>query len=129
MIFIRKTGVGKYKAKRVSHAGLSFASKGEGGLYDYLKLLELNGEIRDIEPQSYVYLTDARIGMIPDFKVFDVKIEGPAWYEYKGFETPEYRLKRKLWTVYGPGPLRVFKGYGQSLKMVEEIYPRATLKK
>jgi hypothetical protein len=105
-----RKGFHKYNATRTSHAGFSFASKGEAALYDLLKLRECAGEIRNIKVQDHVYLTDARIHYIPDFKFVDTKKEIEVWAEYKGFETPEWRIKRRLWQWYGPGPLEVWKG-------------------
>lgn len=104
--------------------GHSFASKLERYLHEYLRLLEKGGEVANIKCQDHVYLTEARIAMIPDFRVFDLKLQEPVWYEAKGYETDVYRLKRKLWTVYGPGRLRVYKGSGAKLFMSEEIIPR-----
>lgn len=114
----------KYGAKSTDKAGMSFSSKGESGLYSYLKLLEAAGEIEILKAQDWVYLTDSRIGYIADFKIFDKKTNSFAWVEYKGFETPEWRIKRRLWMNYGPGELRVYKGYGTGLKCTETIQPK-----
>jgi hypothetical protein len=114
----------KYSNKKISHAGYSFASKAEAALFDQLKWLEKAGVLRSIECQDSVYLTDARILYKPDFVAWDVKLESPVWYECKGFETDVYRIKRRLWMHYGPGPLRVFKGSYKSLYLHEEIIPK-----
>lgn len=110
----------KYGAKRVSHAGYSFHSKGEAGLFDLLKLMEKAGELSDIKTQDVVYLTEARIMYKPDFRVL-TKAGETEWHEYKGFETPEWRIKRRLWIAYGPGKLHVWKGSGKSLQVVEVL--------
>ncbi len=114
----------KYKAVRQNHAGHSFASKGEAGCFDYLTLLEKAGEIKDLECQQSVYLTDARIHYIADFKYFDAKENATIWADFKGFETPVWKIKKKLWLYYGPGILRVFKGYGTRMTIVEDIRPK-----
>lgn len=115
----------KYGARRLqTHDGRSFASKLESSLYDQLKLREKAGEIRDLECQVKVYLTDAEIGMIPDFRFFEIKTNSLVYAEAKGFQTPEYRIKRKLWKFYGPGKLEVWGGSYKSLKLVEVICPR-----
>lgn len=111
----------KYGNTPIRHSGRYFSSKGEAGLFDYLTALEQNGEIREIECQVQVLLSRARIVYKPDFRAISTKTSSPVYFEYKGFETPEWRLKRRLWIAYGPGPLRVYKGYGTGLKMTEEL--------
>lgn len=107
-----------------SHAGRSFGSQLEAGLFDWLKASEQAGEIRDIQQQVHVYLTEARILYIPDFSAFDTSLGETVYLEAKGFETPEWRIKRRLWLAgYGPGVLRVFKGSGTRLRMYEELRP------
>lgn len=103
--------------------GYSFASQLEASLYGYLKILETQGEVRDICVQVHIKLTKAEVVYICDFKAHDVALGQDVYWEAKGFETPEWRIKRRLWTVYGPGILRVFKGTARYLKMVEEIRP------
>lgn len=82
------------------------------------------GELELLTCKPYIYLTRARIPMIPDFKAFDTELKEEVYFEAKGFETEKWILKRKLWTVYGPGRLRVFKGSARSFRMVEEIIPK-----
>lgn len=118
-----RTYRGKYGAKKVESYGMSFASKGERSTYEYLKYLELAGEIKVIQAQDHVYLSAARILYIPDFKIFDVKLNKEVWIEFKGVETPVWRIKRRLWIHYGPGLLRVYKKTGRSLSMTEELVP------
>lgn len=110
----------KYGNQRTS----GFASKGESDFYQYLCLLEKAGELSGIECQVHVYLTKARINYIADFRALDTKLNELVYYEFKGFQTPEWRLKRKLWTCYGPARLRVFNGKGLRMVMTEEIIPQ-----
>lgn len=114
----------KYNAVRTKHAGYSFASKAESTLFDYLKVLERCGEIKNIQCQDHVKLTKAEILLIPDFKFFDVKSEKTVWAEMKGFETPEWRIKRRLWKFYGPGELQVYKAPGGKILLTETIIPK-----
>lgn len=114
----------KYRAKREERAGYSFGSKLEAALYDFLKLRESAGEISEIQVQDHVYLTEARINYIADFKVFDNVENEYVWYEAKGVELPTWRLKRKLWMYYGPGKLRIYKGYWKKPFLHEEINPK-----
>lgn len=113
----------KYGNKRTDREGRSFASKLEAEVFDYLKLLEGEGEFRDIRCQVHVYLTDARIDYIPDFCVFDVKLGQDVYVEAKGFQTETWLLKKKLWRYYGPGRLRIFMMGDRAIKQVEEIVP------
>jgi predicted nuclease of restriction endonuclease-like RecB superfamily len=98
----------KYKNKRTELAGYSFASKGESGLFLFLKAMEQGGEISELRTQETVYLSRARIIYKPDFSFLKDGIKEYA--EYKGFETPEWRIKRRLWMSYGPGTLYIYKG-------------------
>jgi hypothetical protein len=105
---------------------MSFASVGEAGCYDYLRALEQAGEIEILQTQASVYLTAARILYKPDFRILDRKLHCEVWVEYKGFETPEWRIKRRLWEYYGPGPLRIYKGAGRNFRLHEKILPKTT---
>lgn len=116
--------VSKYGAHRTVHSGYSFASKLEAAVFDYLKLLEHGGEIKDIHLQPNVMLTNANIRMIPDFKAFDIKLNQEVYFEAKGYETDVYRIKRRLWKFYGPAILRVYKGSAARLTLFEEIIPK-----
>ncbi len=113
----------KYANTRVSHAGRSFASKLEAAVFDMLVMMERAGLVKDIVQQPHVKLTRAEVVYIPDFKCFDVEKEETFWVEAKGAESPEYRIKRRLWKEYGPGPLYVYKGTWQRPKLFEIIIP------
>lgn len=112
----------KFNAVRVHHAGRSFHSKGERDCYEYLKMLERNGEIEQIECQVTTPLT-AGITHKTDFKCFDLRRNEPLWVEYKGMSDQRWRDIKKLWRFYGPGRLRIYAGYGMRMKLVEEIIP------
>lgn len=117
----------KYGAIKVSRAGISFASKLEAALYEHLKLLEMAGEIKIEKIQDHVYLSRARIGYIPDFRIYDRETKSQVWCEAKGFETERWPVVKKLWKAYGPGPLRIYKGSYKSLALVEEIIPNHSM--
>lgn len=124
MIFMRNVSRPKYRNRRVEFSGRSFASGLERDLYAHLRLLEKGGEVSDIKCQPHVFLTDARIEMIPDYSATCLRVNELVYWEAKGFETDVWRIKRKLWTVYGPGRLRVYKGRGGVVNMFEEIIPK-----
>ena len=114
----------KYKNKKVNHLGYSFASQLELAVFQFLLLREKAGELKDIQCQDHVYLTNARICYIPDFKFFDLKRNEFAWAEAKGFETDVYRIKKRLWEHYGPGRLEIYKGTAKKIFLHEEIIPK-----
>lgn len=115
----------KFSAKKCQDdSGRRFDSQGERDCFFYLRLLEKAGEIEIIQQQAQTYLTDAEIGYRADFLVRDLKICEDVWVEYKGFEQPEWLLKKKLWKYYGPGRLRIYKGRGLRIFLAEEIIPR-----
>lgn len=114
----------KYGSKKVDHAGYSFASKLEAALFDLLKLRERAGEIAEIQVQDTIRLTKAEIIYKPDFRFVVVATGLPEWAEAKGLETPEWRIKRRLWLAYGPGPLHVYKGAYNRIKHSETLVPK-----
>lgn len=114
----------KYAAQKCEYAGYWFASQLERDLFILLKELEKEETVGDIQTQAEVLLTEARIIYKADFKVVDHDCGEFVWYEAKGFETPEWRLKRRLWLHYGPGRLRIYKRWGKNhVKLHEEITP------
>lgn len=101
----------KFGAKKITYeGGLSFASKLEASVYTLLKAQENAGEIEIDQTQEHVYLSEAKIVYIADFKCRSKKNGSTFFVEAKGFETPEWRLKRRLWMSYGPGELHIYKG-------------------
>jgi len=117
------TKYGNQKVTRISdHAGYSFASKAEAELFDMLKAQQDSGEISDLACQVCVYLTESRILYKPDFAFTE---NGQTIHaEMKGFETDTWRIKRRLWKNYGPGPLRVYKKANGMIYLAEEIIPK-----
>lgn len=95
----------KYRNQKVELDGRSFASKLEASVYTMLK--GMGFEI--LQCQDHVYLTDARILYVPDFKIRDDR-GTIAHAEAKGLETPTWRIKRRLWEHYGPNELLIFMG-------------------
>jgi len=115
----------KYNARKVSHAGRSFDSKLEADVFDMLYLMEKGGLIKDIHQHAAVKLTDAEIVYYADFKVWNIETNCHEWHEAKGFETPVWRIKRRLWKAgYGPGKLIVWVRSGKSINIKEEVIPK-----
>lgn len=113
----------KYSAKKsVSFDGHCFGSKLEKRTYEHLKLLEKAGEIRVLQTQVHVKMTKANIVYIPDFLIEDVVSGEKIWVEAKGIETPEWKLKKRLWKHYGPGRLQIYRAHKtQGCILTEEV--------
>lgn len=113
----------KYGNKITFVDGRSFSSKLEAATYQMLKLFEKAGEYRDVKCQVSVYLTAARVHMIPDFSAVNCKTGELEYFEAKGAQTQSYRNKRKLWTKFGPGKLHVYVGNYRKLRLLETVVP------
>lgn len=111
----------KFRAQKVSHDGRNFSSKLEAAVYHLLKLREKAKEIEFVDHQSHVYLTKAKVHFIPDFRIFDYKLNDFVWVEAKGVELPTWRIKRRLWPFYGPGRLEVYKGNHNKVYLHETL--------
>jgi hypothetical protein len=111
----------KYNAHRTA----GFASRLEAQRASELTILARAGHIYDLRTQPQVYLTDAGIGYRPDFSYIEIDCNGQnrlIYEDTKGFETDRWRIIKKLWKVYGPGPLRVMvRASGNRIMMKEEI--------
>lgn len=83
----------------------------------------MDGEISDLRCQHSVYLTDARIQAIIDFSF--IRGGELIYCEAKGFPTDVWRLKKKLWKQYGPGPLEIWVGTAKNFRLDETIIPRS----
>lgn len=101
--------VSKYGAKRVTQDGYKFGSKLECAVYNILLDMEKRLMISEIKLQPSVYMTHARIRYVPDFSFVNKKGE-TEFVEAKGNETDVWRIKRRLWMLYGAGTLYVYKG-------------------
>lgn len=114
----------RFSNKRTELDGRSFQSKFEASVYAMLKILQMAKEIKIEQCQDHVYLTDAEICYIPDFKCRNLKTGELYWVEAKGFETPEWKLKLRLWRYYGPGPLHIYKGTHRCPVLTSIVIPR-----
>ena len=117
---------GKFGAKRVETDGYSFASKLEAAVYQMLKFRLAAGEFSEIRCQVQVSLSAAQIIYRPDFECI-TKYGSSFYCEAKGYETPEWRIKRRLWIAYGPGKLEVWAGSHTSPRLKEVLEPKEEL--
>jgi hypothetical protein len=88
----------KYGAKRTTVDGITFHSAGEARRYQELRLLEKAGEISDLELQPVFSLSvmGGEIGKyIADFQYWDTREGAQVVEDFKGFDTPLGKWKRK----------------------------------
>ena len=121
----------KYHARKAEKYGEKFDSVSEMMCFDWIKYLLLATRCCKI---SRLYHADIMkmgvtdIGMLPDFKVECEKgIHPLEYHEYKGYETKEWMLKKKLWRAFGPAHLHVWMGRGNDLHKDEIIIPNVTI--
>lgn len=117
----------KYGNTHTGADGHSFHSKLEASVYQILKLREKAGELEILQTQDHVYLSQARIGYVPDFRCRYLANGALFWVEAKGFETEKWPMIKKLWRFYGPGPLEIWKGTHMNPKLIETIVPKGTV--
>jgi hypothetical protein len=100
--------------------GHKHRSKLEASVCQVLHLRKKAGEIKDIKVEDHIYLTDARIGYVVDFRctTSDGKL---FWVEAKGHPNDTWAIKKKLWRIYGPGPLEIWMGTHQDPGLDEII--------
>ncbi len=115
----------KYKNEKVNVAGRWFDSKAEASLFNRLSLEERGGRIRNLKCQpGTIFLGPSRTQFRPDFSFENEKGE-TEWAEFKGFKTPAWRIKLKLWRAVGPGKLHVYEGNASHMKLVETVIPKS----
>ena len=115
----RKTN--KYNAKVAKAGGRRFDSEFECSVYAVLQRQERVGEITNLRHQHQVRFTDAGITWRLDFSFTR---DGAQWFaEAKGLETEAYLIKKKLWRVYGIGPLEIWRGTAANPRHTETIIP------
>lgn len=102
----------KYKSRKVEVDGITFHSAKEAKRYGELKLLEKAGEIRELVLQPRFPLDVAGVKVatyVADFKYLE-RDEDDLWQlvveDVKGFRTPVYRLKAKLFSALYFFPIR-----------------------
>lgn len=117
-------GRSKYGNKKVEHAGRSFASKLEASGFD---MIQNRKDIKLRRQQAHIKLSKADILYIADFECDDLtsNIQDALRYiETKGFETPEWKLKKRLYRIYGKWPLEIWIRKGKGIFLDEIIYPQ-----
>jgi hypothetical protein len=100
----------KYRAKRTVVDGITFPSALEARRYTSLRLLQDQGWIERLERQPVYKLTIGGVDCgkyIPDFRYVQIEPDGRrsaiVIEDCKGFRTPLYRFKIKVWKALYPG--------------------------
>ena len=96
---ISSTKKSKYKAKRILIDGIWFHSKREGSRYLVLKQLEKIGLIRNLRLQVPYLIEINGIKICKynaDFVYFDVAKGVEVVEDSKGYQTKDYKLKKKM---------------------------------
>jgi len=97
--------INKFKATKKEVNGIKFDSKGEAERYQYLLMLQSAGEIKGLTLQPSFILAESfrhkgilhrAIGYRADFNYFDVTLDTKVVEDFKGVETPLFKLKKKL---------------------------------
>lgn len=97
--------VSKYRAVKTTVDGITFDSKSEAKRYLKLKEMVEKGLIKNLELQPEYELQPAfrkngksyrKISYKADFKYYDIENEKWVIEDVKGMETPEFKLKHKL---------------------------------
>lgn len=104
--------------------GHSHRSKLESSVCQILQFRQKAGEIEILQVEDHIYLTDARIGYVADFKCRYVKIDEVFWVEAKGYANDTWPIKKKLYKFYGPGPLEIWTGVHLNPVLTEVIFPK-----
>lgn len=101
----------KFGAVRATIGTENFASKREAKRWSELLLLQRAGEIRDLRRQVKIALigksdiirtpTGQVAHYVADFVYFDYRKGAEVIEDAKGFQTPEYKLKRAIMAAQG----------------------------
>lgn len=123
MAFSRWGRPNKYNNTKVHRSGRRFDSKLEAAVFDLLIAQQAAGEISEVFQQPTIYVSEARIGMRPDFRC--TLPTGEIYFvEAKGMPTQEWLIKLKLYRVYGPAPLYIYEGTYKKPYLKEVVVPK-----
>lgn len=125
----------KYNAKKTVIDGITFDSKAEAAYYNQLKMLKKAGEIKDFEMQKEFVLLEGfnhpskktksgkpsrvrAIKYIPDFIV--TENDGTKKVvDVKGVQTPDFRIKAKMFMKKYKVPLVLATRKGRGFKHID----------
>lgn len=97
----------KFSSFKTTVDGVIFASRGEAGRYQQLKLLERTGHISNLELQPKYEIRINGILICSYYADFRYLENGKEVVEdFKGFKTPAYNLKKRL--MYAMFGIKIF---------------------
>lgn len=108
----------KFNAKKTVIDGITFDSKAEGDYYLLLKEKQQRREILAFNLQPRFLLQDGfkkddkyikPIYYVADFEVLHIGDKPTEIIDVKGYETPDFKIKRKLFEKKYPFPLTLVK--------------------
>lgn len=121
----------KYGNQKITVDNILFDSKGEANRYIELKRLLRAGEISNLELQKAFELaptvrssskTLSKIQYKADFCYFDKKYNRIVVEDFKGKETPEYKIKRQLFILhYHKDYLFLETGYDNKYNLFDKV--------
>ncbi len=95
----------KYSAERTPVDGITFASKKEAKRYAELRDCQKAGLLRDLklQPRFPLIVNGTKVAVyVGDFEYVDCEDDKRVIEDCKGFKTPVYRIKKKLFeALYG----------------------------
>ncbi len=112
----------KYGARPTEALGQRFPSHLEAHTYAHLWQQQKARVIYDLKRQVRVHLV-CGIRLNVDFSYVHCATNMLEFAESKGFSTPEWLLKQKLWRTFGAGVLWVYVRSGRGVKISERIAP------
>lgn len=114
---MRATRRNKYrvapKSRRTDSAGKTYASRAEMLYAGELRTLGV-----EFTEQPRITLGDTGVVYVPDFYLTETN----EYVDVKGVQTAVFRLKKKLWKLYGPAPLRIVVRRGHRF-VTKEVVP------
>jgi dsDNA-binding SOS-regulon protein len=114
----------KYNAVRTVFKGMSFPSKLEASVYAHHDFLQTAGEIIELKRYAPVRMSEAQISWQVDMSAINARTGEKFWVEAKGIEGSDYKVKKELWKIYGPGKLQIYKANKRGIYLAETIIPK-----
>lgn len=104
--------------------GHSHRSKLESSVCQILQLRAKAGEIEILQVEDHIYLSEAKIGYVADFKCLFLETQDTFHVEAKGYANDRWPTIKKLYQVYGPDPLEIWTGNHRNPQLTETIFPK-----
>lgn len=119
-----KAKYGNTKVGTLCRFGFSHRSKLEAAVCGIIWFRQCADEIIHVQHEVSIYLSDARIQYIADFECRNKITDEIFLIEAKGFQSPTWPIKKKLYKYYGPVNLEIWGGTWQNPTLQEVIMPK-----